>query len=204
MRKTLAILLLTMASLWSSARAGDTDALLQALADIGSLQGDFEQRQYSEQDRILVESSGSFRLLRPGYFAWEIRSPDSQLIIATPEYIWHHDLDLETVTRRPVTDTAEMSPLQVLGGDENVLRERFDVSHPEEGVFVLTPTQGDAGFLSLRLQLRGATIAAMEIRDKLNQRVEISFDNLDSATVLTAGDFKFVPPPGADQFYYDE
>ena len=99
-----------------------TDALLEELRAMQHLQGDFTQRQYTREDALLVESSGRFRLLRPGYFSWEITAPDSQLIVADPQYLWHHDRDLETVTRRPVTNSAQMSPLQVLGGDEVVLR----------------------------------------------------------------------------------
>lgn len=204
MQKCLAIIWLILAPLWALAQDTDTDQLLLALEDINSLQGSFQQQQFTETDVLLVESSGTFRLLRPGYFAWEILSPDRQLIIATPEYIWHHDLDLETVTRRPVGDTAEMSPLQVLGGDEAVLRERFSVTQPREGLFTLTPREGDPGFLSLSLMLDNGTIAGMEIMDKLNQRVVITFDELDTDTALTAADFAFTPPDGVDQFYYDE
>lgn len=204
MQKCLAIIWLILAPVWALAQDTDTDQLLLALEDINSLQGSFQQQQFAETDVLLVESSGTFRLLRPGYFAWEILSPDRQLIIATPEYIWHHDLDLETVTRRPVGDTAEMSPLQVLGGDEAVLRERFSVTQPREGLFTLTPSKGDPGFLSLSLMLDNGTIAGMEIMDKLNQRVVITFDELDTDTTLTAADFAFTPPDGVDQFYYDE
>lgn len=204
MRKYLAIAWLTLAPLWAAAQDTDTDKLLLALQNLQYLQGNFQQQQYTDKDVLLVESSGTFRLLRPGYFAWEILAPDSQLIIATPEYIWHHDRDLETVTRRPVKDSAEMSPLQVLGGDQAVLRERFSVIQPQEGVYILTPKAGDPGFLSLSLTLRGNVIAGMEIMDKLNQRVVISFDQLDTDTVLTPADFAFTAPDGVDQFYYDE
>jgi outer membrane lipoprotein carrier protein len=188
----------------SSASDNAADQLLAELSGLSHLQGDFSQRQLGEGGEVLAESSGRFRLLRPGYFAWEILSPDSQLIIADPQNLWHYDRDLETVTRRPVAGRAEMSPLQVLGGDENLLRERFTVTVAEDGAFQLLPVAGDQGFRRLTLYLDGGSIQGMDILDSLGQRVTIEFRNLDAATALTAEDFAFTPPAGADLFYHDE
>lgn len=182
----------------------DVNDLIAALAPVKRLQGSFSQQQYGQDNVLLSESSGKFRLLRPGYFAWEILSPDNQLIIAGPQYIWHHDRDLETVTRRPVTTDAEMTPLQILGGDEDALREKFQVVRKDKGAFLLTPVSPDVGFRQLTLYLDGAALTGMEIQDNLDQNVVIKFTNLDSTSALSADDFVFTPPPGADLFYYDE
>jgi len=183
---------------------GDVDDLVAALEPVKQLQGKFSQRQYGQDKLLLTESSGKFRLLRPGYFSWEILSPDSQLIIAGPRYIWHYDRDLETVTRRPVTTDAEMTPLQILGGDEDALREKFQVERNAEGAFLLTPRSGDVGFKRLTLFLDKDQLTGMEIQDNLDQDVVIEFTDLDSRSALTAADFAFTPPAGADHFYYDE
>lgn len=205
MMKWLLVLWLGLSPLYVSGQDNnDVDALLQALAGITHLQGRFLQSQYGEDDVLLEQSSGQFRLLRPGYFAWEIQSPDSQLIIADPQFIWHHDRDLETVTRRPVGSDAEMTPLQILGGDEVVLRESFQVEHSGSGDFVLTPTRENVGFKQLTLHMQEALITGMDIHDNLDQRVAIVFSDLDSQTPLGSADFSFTPPEGADLFYYDE
>ena len=180
------------------------DDLLERLTGIRQMQGNFLQRQYGRDDTLLAESRGSFRLLRPGYFAWDIGSPDSQLIIADPTYLWHYDRDLETVTRRPVAGREEMSPLQVLGGDEGVLRDRFEVRRAGKGAFMLTPAAGDPGFSQLTLRFEGNVVSAMEIVDKLDQRVHIDFEKVDTASPLQPEDFAFTPPEGVDLFYYDE
>lgn len=205
MSRALATLWLILLPLWVSAQSsGATDELLDTLQGLQQLQGNFEQRQYGNDDALLLESRGRFRLLRPGYFAWEILSPDSQLIIASPEFVWHHDQDLETATRRPVTDSAQMSPLQVLGGDASALRRRFSVEQVGEGDFALAPVSEDVGFKQLTLHLDGPVITGMDILDNLDQRVVIEFSQLDSETELTAEDFDFTPPEGVDLFYYDE
>jgi len=180
------------------------DALLDALAPLDQLQGEFTQRQYGSQGELLAESSGTFRLLRPGYFSWEIQQPDRQLIIAGPEYLWHHDRDLETATRRPVTTGAEWTPLQILGGDGSALRENFAVVQLETGRFELTPLMPQMGFKQLNLTLDAASLKQMVIDDTLDQSVVIDFTPADSGVTLTASDFAFNPPAEADLFYHDE
>lgn len=205
MTKYLLAIWLGLAPLLSLAQAeSDVNHLLAALAPIKHLQGSFLQQQYGQDKLLLTESSGKFRLLRPGYFAWEILNPDAQLIIAGPEFIWHYDRDLETVTRRPVTSNAEMTPLQILGGDESVLREKFQVVRKAEGAFLLIPRSADVGFKQLTLYLDKAQLTGMDIQDNLDQSLVIKFADLDSHTDLGIADFAFTPPPGADLFYYDE
>ena len=179
------------------------EQLLAALAELKYLQGDFVQTQSGEGGDNLGESSGRFRLLRPGYFSWEILAPDQQLVIADPEYIWHYDRDLETVSRRPVGEDATLSPLQVLGGDESALRDNYEVQAAGEGIFILTPRVSEAGFEQATIALSGGAIQRLVIDDSIGQRVEVQFSNLDSNTPLTAEDFSFTPPDGADLFYHE-
>ncbi len=186
------------------AKTSAADELIEILKQSESMQGSFQQNQYDKQNTLLAESRGHFRILRPGYFSWDIESPDSQRIIATPEFIWHYDVDLETVTRRPVTESGAMSPLQILGGQEQLLRSQFNVSKSAPGQFTLLPNNSEPGFVSLSLTLESGIIAAMEITDSLNQRVVISFRDIDGSSRLIADDFAFTPPDGVDLFYYDE
>jgi outer membrane lipoprotein carrier protein len=205
MMKNLLTLWLGLMPMIAFAQTGsDVNDLLAALAPVKRLQGSFTQQQYGQDKLLLAESSGRFRLLRPGYFSWEIQSPDQQLIIAGPEYLWHYDRDLETVTRRPVTTNADMTPLQILGGDESALREKFQVERKAEGRFLLTPLAPGVGFKQLTLFLDGAQLTGMEILDNLDQEVVIKFADLDSESALSSADFAFTPPPGADLLYYDE
>ena len=105
--------------------------------------------------------------------------------------------------RRPVTGE-QMAPLQVLGGDEQLLRERFEVSSGGSDSFTLVPAGGDPGFRRLTLEFRSGQLSSMEIIDRLNQRVSVQFSQLDADRQLTPADFAFQPPPDADLFYYDE
>ena len=186
-------------------QATATDALLQRLAGIGQVQGEFQQVQYGDNEVPLAESSGVFKLLRPAFFSWEIRSPDQQLVIANQQYLWHYDIDLQTVTRRPIAGNLEASPLQVLAGDESVLREQYTVVRDDADNFTLVPLGNTQGFKRLAVRFDGTDLVGMDILDKLNQHVKVSFSNLDPNSTLSAADFEFAPPQGnVDLFYYDE
>jgi outer membrane lipoprotein carrier protein len=189
----------------SAQQATSTDALLQRLAGITHIQGEFQQFQYGDNEVLLAESSGFFKLLRPTFFSWEIRSPDQQLVIANQEFLWHYDIDLQTVTRRPIAGNVEASPLQVLAGDESVLREQYTVVRDDADNFTLVPLGDAQGFKRLAVRFDGSNIVGMDILDKLNQHVKVSFSKLDSSSTLSAADFDFAPPQGdVDLFYYDE
>ena len=189
----------------SPARAQDaTDQLLESLSGMQELSGRFRQRQYGEDGELVMESLGRFRLLRPGYFSWDIESPGSQLIIADPDGVWHFDRDLETASRRPADTGDGMSPLQVLGGNDAALRDGYSVSVLGEGVFRLVPLSATPGFRQLQVTLREYLIESMQIVDNLNQRVDIDFGELRVDSGLTPEDFSFKPPEGVDVFYYDQ
>jgi outer membrane lipoprotein carrier protein len=182
-----------------------TDQLLEQLDRISYLQGQFQQRQLDGSDAILAQSSGSFKLLRPFFFSWEISSPDKQLIVANAEYLWHYDIDLQTATRRPVVGNVEASPLQILGGDESVLREQYTVRRDSEDTFTLTPVDATKGFRQLTVTFEAGVMRRMDIVDRLGQRVVVDFEQVDAQTPLTSSDFEFTPPSGdVDLFYYDE
>ncbi len=190
------------------ARAEDTAATEQLLARldrISQLQGQFSQRQYGEGDAVMAESSGVFKLLRPAYFSWEIRSPDNQLIVANEQFLWHYDIDLQTATRRPVAGNVEASPLQILAGDESALRNQYAVTQEGADVFTLVPSGEAHSFRRLTVSFAGDSLGGMDIVDKLGQRVVVDFSGVDATTPLSRTDFEFTPPAeGVDLFYYDE
>ena len=198
-----ACLLLT-SSMGLRAQDSAVDALHTVLINVESLQGTFTQKQYGEEGDLLEQSSGQFHILRPGFFRWEITHPDSQLIIADPNYLWHHDRDLETVTSRPASEQGEMAPLRVLGGSRSALVDSFTVTRGEADTYVLEPREPDAGFQRVTLAFHDGTLTGMTVNDDLQQTVTIEFFEVDTETALTPADFAFTPPQDADLFYYDE
>ena len=59
--------------------------VLETLAEREGMAGQFTQEIISPEGEVLERSSGSFGLLRPHFFRWEILTPDSQLLLADGE-----------------------------------------------------------------------------------------------------------------------
>jgi outer membrane lipoprotein-sorting protein len=65
MKKSLLFLLLALLPALAAAQDDDVSQLLQALADIEHVQGEFRQRQFDASGDLLAESSGRFKLRQP-------------------------------------------------------------------------------------------------------------------------------------------
>lgn len=205
MAATIILGLLVAAGTTRAAAEPPVEALLQALAPIERLQGRFEQRQYTDADELVMESSGRFALLRPGFFLWEITAPDNQLVIADPVHVWHYDRDLDTVTRRDAGAGSAATPLQILGGDAQALRDGYEVTADAvAGGYRLVPTAGEADFDALTIRFNDGVLVEMTILDRLQQRIEINFVEVDSSAALSPDDFNFEPPATADLFIHDQ
>lgn len=177
------------------------DALGETLASIAQLSGRFRQTIYPEAGGRATTSTGEFRLQAPGRFLWRIDPPDNQLVVTQGEYLWHYDADLETATRRPVSESAS-APLQVLAGDRDSLAQDFSVSRSGDGVYMLIPRASGAGFQSLELSLEDGLPVSLAIVDNLSQRIEIRLEALSTES-FDSDVFDFTPPDSADVFIHD-
>jgi outer membrane lipoprotein carrier protein len=108
------------------------------------------------------------------------------------------------VTRRNASAGAGATPLQILGGDAQALRDGYAVERgPGAGSFQLTPNADGADFDALVVTFRDGVLVDMEIRDRLQQRIVIEFRDVDRTAPLVPEDFHFEPPAGADLFIHD-
>jgi chaperone LolA len=179
-------------------------ALLEKLGGFNSLQGRFEQVLYSADGEPLEESSGRFRLLKPGYLSWHILEPDEQLLLAAGETLWHYDVELETATRRFIPEGNPTSPLTILGGDSEALSAWYSIKQLADNRWRLEPNFDDAEFDSVELAFADGLPVEMQIRDKLGRRTVIELAELDIRSRLVPGDFAFEPPDGVDIYRDDE
>jgi len=186
------------------------ELLAMALSSEDRLQGDFEQIHSDPQGRELERSRGRFTLLRPGYLRWEILEPEPQLLVSDLEYLWHHDIDLATATRRRLDDTVRLSPGQLLSGDPQALNRFYDIVKVTTTTggehYILRPRselRADAGFASMELTLHGQRVHEMRVYSSAGAITEIVFSDISASVNVDVTDFVFVPPVGTDIFYHD-
>ncbi len=191
----------SLLSLTASAEA--FAGLADKLSVFSRLSGDFEQTLYAEDGDALQVSQGSFALLRPGYLRWEIRSPEAQLLVAAGDVLWHHDIELETATRREISPSDPTSPLTILSGDVSLLQTYYSVEETATNRYMLRPRFPDAEFRQVELVFAQTLPSLLTIVDIAGRSSVIQLSKLNAAAPLTAEDFVFEPPEGVDVYRND-
>lgn len=182
------------------ARLGPTEFVERFVDDVEDLTASFEQDVFDVDDELLEKSTGQFLLLRPNRFAWYYDTPYELVIVADGETLWMHDVELEQVTRAPISDLAA-SPAMVLSG-EGAVGDGFIVNDAESDDdrrwIELLPTDDDSEFVSAKIAFRDGVPTGLELIDSLSQLTRIEFGDVDVNSGLRARDFRFEPPDGVD------
>lgn len=200
MRQHLLCLLLFALGFGPRAEASALDALAERLQALNGVSGNFEQALVAEDGKVLEQSRGDFRMLRPGYLAWHIREPDEQLLMASGETLWHYDVELETATRRSIPVGNPTSPLTILGGNVKLLENYYSVTRSTDDSWTLVPTFEGAEFESVELSFGERWPSQMRIRDRLGRSTRIDLVDVIESDTLTPADFDFRPPDGVDVY----
>lgn len=187
--------------------AGAT-ALEQFKSFVGSTKaakGEFSQHLVKKMDggnaKPAAPSTGTFVFARPGKFIWAYVKPYDQLLQADGDQLYIYDKDLNQVTVKKLGDALGSSPAAILFGS-NDLEKNFSLTEAgtRDGLEWLkaVPKAKDTTFDEIRIGLRNGTPEAMELRDSFGQTSVLAFKNFQKNPALTATEFKFVIPAGAD------
>ena len=186
----------------SLAWAGAGEERINAfLADVESMQANFEQTLYDEDLNRLEDSRGVMYLQRPGQFRWDYLEPYPQMIISNGRTLWLYDSELAQVTIKALDQSIENTPSMLLSSDEP-LENHFDITElpgTEDKVWVeLKPKSPDATFSNMRIVFVGEDLHSMELVDSFGQTTQIKFFLLRKNPSIEASRFEFTPPQGVD------
>ncbi|MET0682945.1 MAG: outer membrane lipoprotein chaperone LolA [Casimicrobiaceae bacterium] len=147
------------------------------------------------------ESKGTFSFQRPGKFRWAYERPFEQLIVGDGERLWIYDRDLNQVIVRKLDRALGSTPAALLSGG-GALEANFELidGGRRDGLdFVeAKPRTADTGFERVRIGLANNLPRTMELKDTLGNVTTLRFDAFERNAPLDAGQFRYVPPPGAD------
>ncbi len=148
-------------------------------------------------------STGTFVFARPGKFIWVYQKPYEQTLQADGETLYIYDKDLNQVTTKKLGNALGSSPAAILFGS-NDLEKNFTLKEAgaKDGLEWLeaTPKAKDTTFDHIGIGFRNGVPEAMELSDSFGQTSMLTFTNFEKNPPISADQFKFVMPKGADLF----
>jgi outer membrane lipoprotein carrier protein len=192
-------------ALAGSAHASALDQFRTFVSGTKSAKGEFTQQQVRKAagGKVAPVSSGTFVFARPGKFIWTYQKPYDQVLQADGEQLYIYDKDLNQVTVKKLGNALGSSPAAILFGS-NDLEKNFTLSDAgaRDGLEWLNavPKNKDTSFEQISIGLRDGVPQAMELKDTFGQTSVLKFTSFQRNPALSAQQFKFEIPKGADVF----
>jgi chaperone LolA len=169
--------------------------------EVHSLQGDFTQTTFDQNNHISQHAQGTFAIQRPGKFHWDYTSPYQQLIVANNKKVWLYDSELEQVTVKRLDEAAGNAPAQLLSSGD-ALEGSFIITEigPVDDLewVELTPREKNTSFEHIRLGFDQHNLRTMELIDNFGHTTRLEFSHVQRNPQLAASLFEFTPPAGVD------
>jgi chaperone LolA len=185
-----------------AAHAGaGADELKRFVNDTRSVSAQFTQVQTNDRGEKVASSAGSMLLARPGRFRWSYHQPYEQLMVCDGQRIWLYDPDLAQVTVRPAAEALAGTPAALLA-QKSTLTDQFSIEElgrreNSDGVR-LRPLSADSDFESIELWLSRGAPDRMVFLDRLGNRTEVGFREIEVNARIDESLLKFTPPNGVE------
>jgi outer membrane lipoprotein carrier protein len=163
--------------------------------------GEFEQKIFDANRRLLQESRGVLAFSRPGRFRWSYVKPYAQLIVGDGSKVWIYDEDLKQVTVKKLDQALGSTPAALLAGNNEAMRAfRLSDKGTVDGVEWLEalPRDKEGSFERIRMGFGPTGLKVMELVDTFGQTTVLNFKSLERNPSLSPSLFRFSPPKGAD------
>ncbi|WP_428312223.1 outer membrane lipoprotein chaperone LolA [Hydrocarboniphaga sp.] len=199
--RSAALLALSVASVNSALANSGAEELNRFINDTRTVTARFSQVQFNDRGEKLASSSGQMILSRPGRFRWNYEQPYEQLMVCDGQKIWLYDPDLSQVTVRPAADTLSGTPAALLA-QRSTLTDEFAIEdlgarNDAQGVR-LKPRNVDGDFEAIEMWLRKGAPERMVFMDRIGNRTEVAFTDIQVNTKVDDAQLKFTPPKGAE------
>ena len=171
------------------------------LRGLNSLQADFRQITLAADGDEMIESRGTFYLLRPNRFRWDYATPSEQLIVADGRRIYVYDKELAQVSQRSQKAILDGTPAQLLASSEPP-EKYFSMRNIDRGdhrVWAeLVPKTAETDVEKLQIGFADGELDTLVMEDRFGQLTRFIFTNLDRNPKLQYDFFRFNRPAGAD------
>ena len=163
--------------------------------------GEFEQKIFDRNRKLLQESRGVLAFSRPGKFRWTYVKPYAQLIVGDGSKVWIYDEDLKQVTVKKLDQALGSTPAALLAGNNEAMRAFYLSDQGTKGGLEwleALPRDKEGNFEKIRMGFGFSGLEVMELLDSFGQTTVLRFMSLQRNPKLDPGLFRFSPPKGAD------
>ena len=163
--------------------------------------GEFEQKIFDRNRKLLQESRGVLAFSRPGKFRWTYVKPYAQLIVGDGSKVWIYDEDLKQVTVKKLDQALGSTPAALLAGNNEAMRAFYLSDQGTKGGLEwleALPRDKEGNFERIRMGFGSSGLEVMELLDSFGQTTVLKFTSLQRNPRLDPGLFRFSPPKGAD------
>lgn len=193
--------LLALLALPVPALSGSLERFSEFIDQTLTARGEFEQKIYDRNRKLLQESRGVLAFSRPGKFRWTYVKPYAQLIVGDGSRVWIYDEDLRQVTVKKLDQALGSTPAALLAGNNEAMRAFLLSDQGAKGGLEwleALPRDKEGGFERIRMGFGASGLQVMELLDGFGQTTVLRFGSLQRNPKLDPGLFRFVPPKGAD------
>jgi outer membrane lipoprotein carrier protein len=183
------------------AAASSLDRFSEFLNGTLTAKGQFEQKIFDQNRKLVQESRGTLAFSRPGRFRWNYVSPYAQLIVGDGARVWIYDKDLNQVTVKKLDLALGSTPAALLAGNNEVMSAfRISDQGEKDGLEWLeaVPRNKEGNFERVRMGFGFSGPQVMELFDSFGQTTVLRFTSFERNPKLEASQFRFSPPKGAD------
>ena len=190
-----------LAGAGSGAGASSLERFAEFITKTLTARGEFEQKIFDHNRKLLQESRGVLAFSRPGKFRWTYVKPYAQLIVGDGSRVWIYDEDLKQVTVKKLDQALGSTPAALLAGNNEAMRAfRLSDKGAKDGLEWLEalPRDKEGSFEKIRMAFGSSGLKVMELVDSFGQTTVLRFTALERNPKLDPGLFRFSPPKGAD------
>jgi outer membrane lipoprotein carrier protein len=183
-------------------------AIQKKYEETKSFRAGFVQKSYVKMMNQTVEALGEVEIKKPGRMKWVYSAPDPQVLVSDQKTLWLYLPDDNQVTKMTLESIySSNAPALFLAG-RGKLTDTFDVvrvvKEGAETTLVLAPKKADDTLekLLLHAENKSFQIVGSTVYDKLGNRTEMRFQNIQVNLDIPDSTFRFELPAGAELLDY--
>ncbi len=178
--------------------ADDAQLLKDKLHKITMLDTSFKQQVTNPAGEVIAQSSGTLLVSRPGKFRWEVKEPESELMVTNGETLWLYSPFIEQVTLLNTDDAFTGTPFVLLSGGDDAAWQQYTIKQ-QGSQFLLSDITAQGPTTQYIFEFnKDDQVKRLLVIDNQGQQSEFKLTHLTSKTLINKNTFYFTVPKGVE------